>query len=350
VIASSARRPDGRDSAHHDAQFERAPHARGVIVVEDTAAIIDVRHNGIGDVVVACWVVCSAAAVDKRVRLNPRDRREVASLLGVSDDYLTSAEAPDWSSTPGIGHQLEYQLINGSPQSRFDVWCRSLNLPKLTPVRPAYIELPDDGEWADEQWHHVDADASKPRVLVFPDAAWPIRAWPKAYFIDLAVELLGAGCAVAAMGGSPGAVEYMPCHWWGGFSARKAAAMAKRARVVVANESGPSHLASAVGTRTIAICGPTDPRIVFAHEPNVHAVSMDPTTLPCTGCHFSHAKGYRLACDIGGCQALMRLIPTSVAELVHADTVAVGGTVALDDGSSARGRSDSAKPTGRCRA
>jgi ADP-heptose:LPS heptosyltransferase len=192
-----------------------------------------------------------------------------------------------------------------------------LNLPKLTPIRPAYCERPDDGEWADEQWRKVDADEAKPRVLFFPDAAWPIRAWPKAYFIDLASELLSSGYAVAAMGGSPEAVEYMPCRWWGGFSTRRVAAMAKRASIVVANESGPSHLASALGTRTIAICGPTDPRIVFAHEPNVYAVSMDPTILPCTGCHFSRTKGYRLACDVGGCQALMRLIPANVAALVQ---------------------------------
>jgi hypothetical protein len=285
--------------------------------VVDDAPIIDVRHNGIGDVVVACWIVHSAAAIGERVRLNPRDRREIASLLGVSDACLTSDEAADWSSTPGIGHQLEYALKNTNPMSRFDAWCRSLSLPTLTPVRPPYCELSDDGEWANEQWRKVDADDAKPHVLLFPDAAWPIRAWPKAYFIDLASELIRLGCAVVAMAGSPETVEYMPCHWWGGFNARKIAAMARRALVVVANESGPSHLAAALGTRTIAICGPTDPRIVFAHEPNVRAAILDATDLACVGCHFSHTKGYRSACDVGGCQALMRLDPATVGILVQ---------------------------------
>jgi ADP-heptose:LPS heptosyltransferase len=93
--------------------------------------------------------------------------------------------------------------------------------------------------------------------------------------------------------------------------------MARRALVVVANESGPSHLAAALGTRTIAICGPTDPRIVFAHEPNVQAAILDASELACVGCHFSHTKGYRSACDVGGCQALMRLDPTTVGRLVE---------------------------------
>jgi glycosyl transferase family 9 (putative heptosyltransferase) len=279
---------------------------------------IDLQHNGIGDVVVACWIVHSASAVDERVRLNPRDHRPLARLLGVDDSSLTTEAAPDWSTTPGIGHQLEYRLTGAAARtSRFDAWCRSLHLPALTPVRPPYGELADDGWWAAEQWAKVDVEPARPRVLLFPDAAWPIRTWPKAYFIDLASALTGFGYAVAAMASSHATVEQMPCRWWSGFSLGRTAAMARRATVVVANESGPAHLAAAIGTRTIAICGPTDPRVVFAHEPNVEAAALDTRALPCVGCHFSNEKGYRFACDAGGCQALMRLDPVHVAGIVQ---------------------------------
>lgn len=280
-----------------------------------TAPIIDVSHNGMGDVVVACWIVHSAQAAGHHVRVNPHNRREVALLLGVPDTCLTAAEDPVHSAAAGLG-ELEFRQADSSPVSRFDSWCRSLDLPPIAPVRPPYLELAHDAAWAEEQWRTVDPAGERPRVLIFPEAAWATRMWPRAYFIDVANALAARGCAVAAMAGTKAAVEQMPCHWWGGYSVRQAAAMCKRARLVVANESGPAHLASAVGTPTIAICGPTDPAIVFAHEPNVWPIRIDARQMPCVGCHFSGRRGYRHACDSSGCQALMRFDPGAAVEQI----------------------------------
>lgn len=282
----------------------------------ENGPIIDIRNNGMGDVVVAAWIVHSAAAVGLRVRVNTRERREVARVLGVAEDCMTTEESPDGLTTPGNGH-LEFQLARTAPVSRFDAWCQSVELPRLAPVRPTYDELREDAEWAEQQWLTAHPDPSAPRVLLFPEAAWPIRAWPKAYFMDLATELVREGWAVAAMGGSQESVNFMTCPWWGGFTVRHAAAMARRATVVVANDSGPAHLASALGTRTIAICGGSDPWIVFAHEPNVQAAILDRSVVPCVGCHFLDSKGYRAACHVGGCQALMRLDPATVGIMVR---------------------------------
>lgn len=282
------------------------------------APIIDIRQNGIGDVVVACWIVHSARAAGHLVRLNARSQHDVARLFGVPDDSLTSTEATDWAATAGVGHQLEYHLAAvGRPASRFDVWATSLNLRGLTPVRPPYVERSEDGDWAAAQWRTISDESARPRVLLFPEAAWPVRTWPRAYFIDLASALASLGYAVAAVGASEDAVAFMPCHWWGGFTVRQAAAMARRATVVVGNESGPAHVASALGATTVAICGPTDPRLVFAHEPNVIAAAIDRDALPCIACHFSAAAGYRSACDVGGCQGLMRFEPSRVAGIVR---------------------------------
>jgi hypothetical protein len=286
--------------------------------VASDSPIIDIRQNGIGDVVVACWIVHSARAAGHLVRLNPRNQRDVAVLFGVPDDCLTEIEAADWAGTAGVGHQLEYQLAAaGRPESRFDVWAASLNLRGLKPVRPPYVEQPEDGEWAEAQWRTLAEAAAGHRVLLFPDAAWPVRTWPRAYFIDLTSALTNLGYTVAAMAGSQEAVAFMPCHWWGGFTVRQAAAMARRASVVVGNESGPAHLTAALGTTTVAICGPTSPRLVFAHEPLVIAAAIEPSELPCIGCHFSAAAGYRSACDAGGCQGLMRFDPARVVDIVH---------------------------------
>lgn len=281
-----------------------------------TTPIIDVSHNGMGDVVVACWIVHSALAAGRQVLVNPHNRREVALLLGVPDSCLTTAEDPEHSAAAGLG-RLEFGEFDVSPVSRFDSWCRSLELPPLTPVRPPYVEWSHDADWAEQQWRTVDPEGVRQRILIFPEAAWGTRMWPRAYFIDVANELAARGYAVAAMAGSKPAVDQMPCYWWGGYSVRQAAAMCRRARLVVANESGPAHLAAAVGTATVAICGPTEPAIVFAHEPNVRPIRIDAELMPCIGCHFSGRRGYRHACDSSGCQALMRFDPGTALERIE---------------------------------
>lgn len=274
--------------------------------------IIDIRHNGIGDVVVASWLVHSARRIGLHVLMNPRNQREAAELLSVPPSSLTSTDAEDWSTTPGIGHQHEYALVPTAAATRFDAWCASLGMPGLEPVRPPYAEDATDGAWADAQWATLTADRDARRVLVFPEAAWPLRTWPKAYFIDLVSDLRTAGAAVAAMGANGTVVMSLPCHWWAGFSLRQVAAMARRADLVIANDSGPAHLAAAIGTATLAVCGPTDPRLVFGHDPNVRGIVFPSSLLPCAPCHLSRARGFRHACDAGGCQALMRLDPRTV--------------------------------------
>ena len=63
--------------------------------------LIDVRHNGMGDVVVASWIVHSALAVGQRVRINAHDQPAAASILSVPADLLEMADALHWRSAAG---------------------------------------------------------------------------------------------------------------------------------------------------------------------------------------------------------------------------------------------------------
>jgi ADP-heptose:LPS heptosyltransferase len=51
------------------------------------------------------------------------------------------------------------------------------------------------------------------------------------------------------------------------------AALLSRSRVYVGNDSGPTHLAAAVGTRVVAVFGPTDPRIWAPRGSSVRIVA-----------------------------------------------------------------------------
>jgi ADP-heptose:LPS heptosyltransferase len=158
----------------------------------------------------------------------------------------------------------------------------------------------------------VDSSDKLPRVAMFPGAAWRVRSWPIAYYIDLAENLKSTGIAVIGLGAKESDVQGFPGFWWWGLPISKVAAMIRRADLVVANDSGPAHLSGAIGVKTLAICGPTKGRLVFGHDENIFPVTLNSRALECTGCHFSPIFGFRDACRFGGCQALMRLVPDAV--------------------------------------
>jgi hypothetical protein len=273
--------------------------------------IIDCQDNGIGDVVVACWIASSAKAANLPLLVNPRQQREVATILGLDSRYVTDRDGLSWSETPGIGHQYEYAIARSSPRSRFEVWCEALGVGILTPVRPNVLEDQRDKVWASEQWEKVTVSISAPRVLLFPDSAWIVRQWPQPFFAALARGLSSVGCAVAAMAGDQNHVEAFGCwHWWG-CSLSKVASMMRQADLVIGNDSGPVHLAGAVGTSALAICGPTT-QGVFAHDEKIAVANIELSELACSSCYFSPARGFTRTCGMLGCEALLRLTPDRV--------------------------------------
>jgi heptosyltransferase-2 len=107
-----------------------------------------------------------------------------------------------------------------------------------------------------------------PIVALAPGARWPTKRWPAERFAAVADALAGEGVHVVLAGG-PGDREV--------FEAFRAAARAPvaadlsflpleglaaaiaRVQLLVACDSGPVHLATAVGTPVLALFGPTSP-------------------------------------------------------------------------------------------
>lgn len=103
-------------------------------------------------------------------------------------------------------------------------------------------------------------------ALLNPGAAWPNKQWPVERFGAVAqalrreralasVVLWGPGeraRAEAVVDASGGAAELAPPATIPGI-----AALAKQARLVVSGDTGPLHLAAAVGTPAVALFGPT---------------------------------------------------------------------------------------------
>jgi hypothetical protein len=279
--------------------------------------IMDIQDRGIGDIVLASWLVASAKAAGQTLSVNPRSHGELALALGIPETYLTRSDGPSWTNTDGIGLKFEYERLRaGDTRCRFELWAASLGLFDLNPVRPVVALTKDVYDWAEAEWIASTSEARPGRVAILPQAAWPVRQWPMAYFLDLADLLEERGFSVVLLGSKPQDMSRHGRRWYAGFDLVRTAAMLSLADLVVANDSGPAHLGGVVGTQTIAICGPTLGKVVFAHDRNIHPFALGNDVLACVGCHFNEDRGYRQACRSGGCRALFLNTPEKVISAV----------------------------------
>jgi heptosyltransferase-1 len=116
---------------------------------------------------------------------------------------------------------------------------------------------------------HADNQAARiaqPFVLVSPGAGWGAKRWPVERYAEVARQLHNVGYTVVVNSG-PG--EESIADDLTGLSGDAATAVkaslteliaiARRASLVIAGDTGPLHLASALGKPVVGIFGPTDP-------------------------------------------------------------------------------------------
>lgn len=130
-------------------------------------------------------------------------------------------------------------------------------------------------------------------AVVVPGARWTNKRWPAPSFAAVAAGLRDmAGLEPVIVGDAadreaaeavraliPGGAASLV----GGTDVLGLAAILKRARVVIANDSGPAHLAAAVGTPVVALFGPTHEAFGFAPRgAGVRVLSRDLACRPCS--------------------------------------------------------------------
>ncbi len=182
-------------------------------------------------------------------------------------------------------HQVEnyraLAALAGRPEARDE--------PRVE-LDPSWVEM------AAELW---DGPAGRGRVALQPGATYgPAKRWPAESFARLGRRLLDAGRAVAVLGG-PGDEEVVSTTVKGigngvrDLSGRTPvgllAAVLARADLLVTNDTGPMHLAAAVGTRVVALFGSTEP-VWTGPRGEGHRVVRHP--VECAPC-------FRRTCDIG---------------------------------------------------
>ena len=132
---------------------------------------------------------------------------------------------------------------------------------ELTPATPRLPADPAAEVWADQV-----LSPSQSAVLINPGAGWGAKRWPVERYSSVAKDLIAKGLRVVVNAGpgelplaetitqaTDGAAIPLTC------SLHQLISLTRRVGLVIAGDTGPLHLACALGRPVVGIYGPTDP-------------------------------------------------------------------------------------------
>ena len=167
------------------------------------------------------------------------------------------------------------------------------------PVRKIVYDLPveeEDRKAVSDHLGRPESTDSKPDadsafVVLNPMANWETKLWRNDRFADLADRLIQAYGVRVVFTGGPGdepmiadirsRMEGVALNLAGRTSLKQLAALYQRARCVITTDTGPMHLAAAVGTPVVALFGPTAPWRTGPFGPGHRIVRLGPACSPC---------------------------------------------------------------------
>ncbi len=179
---------------------------------------------------------------------------------------------------------------------------------------------------ADPAWHTVVAvtetdllaDLPRPLIVLHPGAAHgDAKRWPDAHWATLARELEPAAATLAVVGladtrrtASEIAQSAAIHDLTGQTSLDQLIGVLAHADVVVSTDSGPGHLARALGRRVVMLHGPTD---IYVHGPGHPDSRALRVNLPCGPCYTFDRPA---ECRFGDALCMQWLAPEQVRDTV----------------------------------
>ncbi len=154
-------------------------------------------------------------------------------------------------------------------------------------------------------------------IVIHPGGNWDLKRWLVVHYHDLISQLVAESYSVILTGAeneqnlAQQIVQDMtspPIVLTGKISLKETMALMQQAHLVISGDSGPLHLASAVGTRTIGIFGPTRPELTGARGMGEGTVLQRDV-----GCN--RASCYYLDCPDNVCMQAVK--PADVLEQVR---------------------------------
>ena len=156
----------------------------------------------------------------------------------------------------------------------------------------------------------------EPFVALAPGSVWATKRWPEyaalAELIGARVAVVGAAADVALASEILRAIGARAMDCTGRLSLLASAELIGRATVLVTNDSAPLHLASAMGTPTVALFGPTVPEFGFGPLASASRV-IGRTELACRPCDRHGPR----QCPLGHWRCMREITPRQVADAVQ---------------------------------
>jgi lipopolysaccharide heptosyltransferase II len=145
---------------------------------------------------------------------------------------------------------------------------------------------------------------------------WPIPYW--ATLIDHLIRDNGASVVLTGAQNDLALIEHIlrrthehPVNLAGKTSLTQLAALLQRADLVITGDSGPMHIAAAVGTPLIAIHGPTNPAHSGPLSPKATVLRSD---IWCSPCYDAKSTA---DCRFFTTQCMKNIVPTQVLTVIH---------------------------------
>ena len=150
----------------------------------------------------------------------------------------------------------------------------------------------------------IPEEADRPLVVLHPGARWASKLWPPASWANLAAWFHAQGFQVAVTGSAAdqelvaAIVRQSPApllNLAGRTSLAELAAVLRQARLAVTTDTGAMHLAAALGTKVVALFGPTAPWRTGPFGPGHQVVRLG---LPCSPCFKRHCPAPRCLTEL----------------------------------------------------
>jgi len=208
--------------------------------------------------------------------------------LHAVEKYLKLIE-PLGASYPGLPLERKYLApANATMSSAAATKAFVPTGPEMFPLRTADADREDVDKWLAAR----DFDPSRERLVVLnPHCRKEANIWPAERFAALADRLLGEPDTRVALSGGPIAKELCDViaakhgdRVWradGAFSLLGSAELIRRASAFVTGDTGPMHIAAAVGTPIVALFGPADPLRTGPYAADAVVLTK---RLPCAPC------------------------------------------------------------------
>jgi heptosyltransferase-1 len=209
--------------------------------------------------------------------------------------YTRRVESPgDATGMMAVAVRAPQQARRVAPMHAIDRYlllAREAGVSVQQPIRFPLPAWPDAELWVDHCWEKAGIQPNEIVCALHPAARWETKRWPADRFALLADRLAEErGWRVVLVAGEAERVQVdavvrrmrQPClDLSGRTTLPQLATVLRRATLLVTNDSGPMHLAVAVGTPVVALFGPTDPRKIGPYGAGHAVLQADIDCAPC---------------------------------------------------------------------